>query len=100
MAYVYDFIFYYLALDNQSLNLSLRKTVSPAQHPLVSFLEFLLLDMGLFEIPPFRVTICFCLVPVQVMFRQLFDNSYFNEQEFETHNGLIISMKTKDDYFS
>lgn len=30
-------------------------------------------------------------------FRQAFDNSYFNEPEFNSHNGLIVSIITKDD---
>lgn len=35
----------------------------------------------------------------QVFLRQPFDNSYLNEPECKSHNGLIVSMITKDDDF-
>lgn len=36
---------------------------------------------------------------LQVFLRQPFDNSYLNEPECKSHNGLIVSMITKDDVF-
>lgn len=36
---------------------------------------------------------------LQVFLRQPFDNSYLNEPECKSHNGLIVSMITKDDFF-
>lgn len=46
---------------------------------------------------PLQCSIYFCLLPVWVMFRQPFDNRCFNKPEFKSHNGLIVSIITKDD---
>lgn len=50
-----------------------------------------------YEISPFSVTICF------VWFKCCLGNhliiAIFNESKLKYHNGLIISMITKDDYF-